>query len=281
MFVTMVAGLLDPKTGEVIIANAGHEPPLHRDCEGTFCDYPAVEPPLGISVGILPDGVYTESKLMLDGGALFLFSDGLTEACLDGGDPLGAEGLQALIQRHAGILMSECVGQVMDDVDRLEHRDDLTLLGVGHIEAPKVTPVRADRTLLEQKFFARPEELRRVRDAMRVALREESVGESWLADVVAAVDEACQNIVRHAYGGTGEGQFELKLEREGQNLVIVLHDGAPRVDPEVLNAGRGLDDVRPGGLGTHFMRELMDEVAFVKIQSSGEGNLLRMVKRIP
>jgi sigma-B regulation protein RsbU (phosphoserine phosphatase) len=281
MFVTMVAGLLDPKTGEVIIANAGHEPPLHRDCEGTFCDYPAVEPPLGISVGILPDGVYTESKLMLDGGALFLFSDGLTEACLDGGDPLGAEGLQALIQRHAGILMSECVGQVMDDVDRLEHRDDLTLLGVGHIEAPKVTPVRADRTLLEQKFFARPEELRRVRDAMRVALREESVGESWLADVVAAVDEACQNIVRHAYGGTGEGQFELKLEREGQNLVIVLHDGAPRVDPEVLNAGRGLDDVRPGGLGTHFMRELMDEVAFVKIPSSGDGNLLRMVKKIP
>ena len=281
MFVTMVAGLLDPKTGEVIIANAGHEPPLHRGREGTFRDYPAIEPPLGISAGILPGGMYTESRLELEGGGLFLFSDGLTEACLDGGDPLGTEGLQALIQRHAGISMSECVGEVMNDVDRLEHRDDLTLLGVGHVEGPRVAPLHTDRTLLEQQFLARPEELRRVRDAIRVVLREESVGESWLADVVAAVDEACQNIVRHAYGGTGEGQFELKLERVGQHLVIALHDDAPRVDPEVLNAGRGLDDVRPGGLGTHFMRELMDEVAFVKIPSSEVGNLLRMVKKIP
>ena len=67
----------------------------------------------------------------------------------------------------------------------------------------------------------------------------------------------------------------------GQQLVVGLQDGAPRVDPEVLNAGRGLDDVRPGGLGTHFMRELMDEVAFVKVPSSGQGNLLRMVKTFP
>ena len=42
---------------------------------------------------------------------------------------------------------------------------------------------------------------------------------------------------------------------------------------------RDLNDIRPGGLGTHFMRETMDEVEFL-ISPDGGGNLLRMTKQI-
>jgi len=43
---------------------------------------------------------------------------------------------------------------------------------------------------------------------------------------------------------------------------------------------RDLEDIRPGGLGTHFIREVMDEVEFLR-PPNDSGNILRMVKRIP
>jgi sigma-B regulation protein RsbU (phosphoserine phosphatase) len=98
-------------------------------------------------------------------------------------------------------------------------------------------------------------------------------------DVVLAVDEACQNIIRHAYGGDESGEIEVSVRREHGELVIDLRDFADPVDPDCVNRQRDLDEVRPGGLGTHFMRSVMDEVAFVEC-SETRGNLLRMRKRL-
>ena len=70
----------------------------------------------------------------------------------------------------------------------------------------------------------------------------------------------------------------LEIERIGDELVVSLTDFAPRVDPERVKP-RALDDLRPGGLGTHLMRQVMDRVEFEE-PPPGCGNLLRMVKRI-
>jgi sigma-B regulation protein RsbU (phosphoserine phosphatase) len=98
------------------------------------------------------------------------------------------------------------------------------------------------------------------------------------ADIVLAIDEACQNIIRHAYRGDSDNVIELEVEHRGDNLVFSLADHAPPIDPSKVKP-RDLDDVRPGGLGTYFIRRVMDEVEF-KIPASGSGNLLRMVRRI-
>jgi sigma-B regulation protein RsbU (phosphoserine phosphatase) len=57
-----------------------------------------------------------------------------------------------------------------------------------------------------------------------------------------------------------------------------LTDHAPAIDPSRVKP-RNLDDIRPGGLGTYFIRRVMDEVEFLR-PASGSGNLLRMVRRI-
>jgi sigma-B regulation protein RsbU (phosphoserine phosphatase) len=132
--------------------------------------------------------------------------------------------------------------------------------------------------LLELRFPARPGELRRVRSALREAVLESGVDEECAADVVMAVDEACQNVIRHAYAGQPDGTIELQVDRESDALVISLIDYAPEVDPEDVR-GRDLDELRPGGLGTHLIRSAMDEVEFEK-PPPGCGNLLRMVKRL-
>ncbi|MGA8259306.1 MAG: ATP-binding protein, partial [Arenicellales bacterium] len=59
---------------------------------------------------------------------------------------------------------------------------------------------------------------------------------------------------------------------------LLLRDFAEPIDTSQVKP-RPLDTIRPGGLGTHFMREVMDEVEFLPPPFGG-GNLLRMVKRI-
>ncbi len=100
--------------------------------------------------------------------------------------------------------------------------------------------------------------------------------------VVLAVDEALTNIIRHAYLGKHERPIEILFHqigvtREGarrQALEIVLVDRGVPIDRSKLR-GRPLEEVRPGGLGLHFIRQNMDKVEF----SRGNGkNQLRLVK---
>ena len=127
MFVTLAAGIYDPRRGRVRLANAGHEPPLLRAAEGGFTDFPAEAPPLGV----LGDVEFPELELELAGGVLYLFTDGLTEACGADGKPLGPEGARQLLERFAGKPLRERVDAVAALLGELGLRDDVTLLGVS------------------------------------------------------------------------------------------------------------------------------------------------------
>jgi sigma-B regulation protein RsbU (phosphoserine phosphatase) len=127
MFVTMAAGVYDRATGGVRLANAGHEPPLYHATDGRFAGIPADAPPLGI----LPGTEFPENDLDLIGGALYLCSDGLTEATRADGSELGQEGLQELVERFAGKPLPERIEAIARAVGELRLRDDLTLLGVS------------------------------------------------------------------------------------------------------------------------------------------------------
>jgi sigma-B regulation protein RsbU (phosphoserine phosphatase) len=133
-------------------------------------------------------------------------------------------------------------------------------------------------SVLALRMAARVDQLRKIREAVREAAESSGCGEQCAADVVLAVDEACQNVIRHAYSGDPSGAIELEIQRRGDDLVVSLRDFAPEVDPSQIKP-RDLDEIRPGGLGTHLIRELMDSADFLR-PASGCGNLLRMVKRI-
>lgn len=102
--------------------------------------------------------------------------------------------------------------------------------------------------------------------------------------VVRAVDEALANIIRHAYAGRPGMPIELMYrriqERTGkrrEGLEIVLADHGTPADRKKL-CGRALDDIRPGGLGLHFMRSGVDVVQY---SSHPRGNRLRLIKYLP
>lgn len=130
---------------------------------------------------------------------------------------------------------------------------------------------------LDRRFAAAPERLKDIRAAVGEAARALGCPAAVVGDVVLAVDEACQNVIRHAYGGA-PGDILVQVGCEDGRLVIRLIDFAPPVDVARI-CPRPLDEVRPGGLGTHLMRCVMDEVAFLP-PPAGAGNMLQMVKRI-
>lgn len=132
--------------------------------------------------------------------------------------------------------------------------------------------------VLALRTAARVDQLRKIRDAVREAVESCGSSPACASDVVIAVDEACQNIIRHAYCDDPGGAIELQIERCGEDLVVSLRDFAPEVDPDAVKP-RDLDEIRPGGLGTHLIREMMDSADFIRPKTGG-GNLLRMVKRI-
>jgi sigma-B regulation protein RsbU (phosphoserine phosphatase) len=132
--------------------------------------------------------------------------------------------------------------------------------------------------VLELRFPARASELSRIRAAVKKEAVARGADEQTATDIVTAVDEACQNIIRHAYKGVPGGDIELMVTYDDGALTISLVDWAPPTDPTKVRP-RDLDDVRPGGLGTHLIREVMDSVEFLD-PPPGCGNLLRMVKRL-
>lgn len=133
--------------------------------------------------------------------------------------------------------------------------------------------------VLDYHFPAQAKELCETRSAVRNSLTHSGCGARTVEDVVLAIDEACQNIIRHAYGGETNDEIILQIGRDGDDLVISLEDSAPKVSSDCMKP-RDLEDIRPGGLGCHLIRQVMDEVTLGP-SPSGRGNLLRMVKRIP
>jgi anti-sigma regulatory factor (Ser/Thr protein kinase) len=86
------------------------------------------------------------------------------------------------------------------------------------------------------------------------------------------------NIIQHAYRGQDDGQFMLEVGRTKQALCFRLEDYAKPVDLESIRP-RNLDDIRPGGLGVHFIREIMDSYHMGHL-ADARGNFLEMTKNI-
>ena len=113
----------------------------------------------------------------------------------------------------------------------------------------------------------------------------ESVGmnEQDSDSLILAVDEALTNVIQHGYGGACEQQIIIKLrqitsdQKEPTGLEVIIRDFGQQVDPKAIN-GRDLDNIRPGGLGTHIIRSVMDKVEYTP-QPQG-GMQLHMIKYV-
>jgi sigma-B regulation protein RsbU (phosphoserine phosphatase) len=134
------------------------------------------------------------------------------------------------------------------------------------------------RRLVEIGFPARPESLRGMRGVVADAARSAGCRPALVEQLVLALDEACSNVIRHAYRGNPLGQIVLTIDHADDRLVFRVRDYAAGVDLTGIRPARG-KGLRPGGLGVRLIDSIMDSWEF-QTPDDGQGNLLIMTRTI-
>lgn len=125
-----------------------------------------------------------------------------------------------------------------------------------------------------------PAELAAVRERVSEIATAVGFGEKEVADIILAVDEALTNVIRHGYGGPCEEPIDIRVERSeldsAEAISVSIRDFGKQFDPETI-VSRPLENVRPGGLGIHIMKKVMDGVSYAP--ADGGGMILHMIKK--
>jgi len=138
--------------------------------------------------------------------------------------------------------------------------------------------MECNEELVALSFCSRASRLKLLRCVVRDAADLVGLDEEATDAVVLAVNEACMNIIQHAYGMQTDRRIDVSILQEKDAMVVRLRDYADPVDTTKV-CSRDLEDVRPGGLGVHLISCLMDDCGFLEPPKDG-GNLFEMKKYV-
>ena len=126
MFVTMLVGIYDSNKKELLLSNAGHEPPLIFSKDGKFSNYTEAGPPLGI----MPKIKYKETTIKFSESSMYVFTDGITEIKDPNGEMLGSDGFENYIKKYQSIPNNKRLKTIIEDIVKSGkiQKDDLTIV---------------------------------------------------------------------------------------------------------------------------------------------------------
>ncbi len=129
-------------------------------------------------------------------------------------------------------------------------------------------------------FLVDTSSLKEVRVFSREVFEKINLDVDLKEELVLAIAEAAQNIVKHGYKGVKEtnDRMEIKISLKDNNLEIGFFDKGKTVIPENIQH-RKLDDIKPGGLGTFFIKQIMDDAVFKKNEQQWVNHLI-LTKKI-
>jgi len=131
------------------------------------------------------------------------------------------------------------------------------------------------KQLAKLRFPSRAYQLKQVRCVVGNVMRKLGFQKQQVEQIVIATNEACMNIIQHGYGDEiGEIILEVLLSKEF--VLFRISDFAKPINLDNIKS-RDLSVVRPGGLGVHFIQEIMDEVKY-RHRDDGKGNVVELKK---
>ena len=283
MFVTCLYALLDPDSGQLQFANAGHDLPYHRHTTGEVTELRAT----GMPLGLMPGMHYEEKQVWLAPGEVILFhSDGIVEAHNEHREMFGFPRLMRLVGEHEdGKTLKEFV---LDDLAAFtgadwEQEDDITMVTLQRSEGYGVTEVasrsttrsnEADgnngndwRTLAEFTLASEPgnerQALARVAEAVRVL----NLPTKRLEQLKTAVAEATMNAMEHGNHYQPEKPVSIQVLASHKTLSVRVTDhGGTRTlsahpDIEAPDLEAKLAELQtPRGWGLFLIKNMVDEM---------------------
>ena len=131
------------------------------------------------------------------------------------------------------------------------------------------------------RIESRTEHLIAVREFVSEAARSFGFGDEEISKIALAVDEACTNIIKHAYKFDPTKSLTIKVNSHDKEFEVVISDHGVHFNPDMIKLPvmkEYLSSYRHGGLGVYLMKSLMDKVEY-NIQP-GKKNEVRLVKHL-
>jgi anti-sigma regulatory factor (Ser/Thr protein kinase) len=249
---TAAYAVLEPDTGEVQIASAGHLPPIVVSRGGGRVVDIIPSAPLGA----FSYGRVQEHELMLaPGETLVFYTDGLVE--------------------RPGTPLNESIDELLDVVENAKSVDDLCRRAVEHMVPDEglrddVAVVAVQNSQIDNELDLRlsadPKVLAEIRLVLRRWLRHHGANDPQTLEITLAVSEACTNAIEHAYS-PAPAEFTLRARADAGMLTFVVTDAGRWRAPRGQDRGRGLT----------IIRAAMDDV---EVNSSETGTEVVMRRKI-
>ena len=264
MFVTCLFAILDPESGRIVLANAGHNLPYVRTDDGVI-ELRAT----GMPLGLMPKVRYEETEGVIAPGAnVLLYSDGLVEAHDPAQQMFGFPRLrEAMTIDDAG---SELLDRLLDDLHGFtgpdwEQEDDITLVTLRR--ASGVSQQAADMPSLTTGFSIPGEDgnERLAMDRVAAAIADLGIAPARLERLKTAVSEATMNAIEYGSQGRADVPVDVEIEATPDAVVVritdralsgAVPDDAETPDIELKLAG----DQKPRGWGLFLIKNMVDSM---------------------
>jgi len=264
MFVTCLFAVLDPVTGRIVLANAGHNLPYVRTAEGVV-ELRAT----GMPLGLLPDIRYQETEGIIDpGSSMLLYSDGLVEAHDPANQMYGFPRLATeMAVDDAG---SELLDRLLDTLHAFtgpdwEQEDDITLVTLRRASGVADATVHASTLLTQFSVPGEEGNERLVMDRVAAAVADLGLEPARLERLKTAVSEAAMNAIEYGSQGRPDIAVEVSVETTPRAVVVRITDqalsGPVPSDAEAPDIDAKLAGLqKPRGWGLFLIRAMVDEM---------------------
>jgi serine phosphatase RsbU (regulator of sigma subunit)/anti-sigma regulatory factor (Ser/Thr protein kinase) len=281
MFVTCLYGVLDPETGLLRFANAGHDLPYVKTASGVV-ELRA----RGMPLGLMPGMRYEEKETTLEpGDSVLLHSDGVVESHAPDRDMFGFPRLKETVGASPG--GQELIDRVLSELAAFtgpdaEQEDDITMVtlqrsaGAGHFAASANGSVLADFDLASEPGNER-EAMARVVEAVAGV----EIEPARLERLKTAVAEATMNAMEHGNEYRADRPVSIRVLRSADRLRVEITDRggaaevAPAAEPDIEAKLAG--EQTPRGWGLFLIEKMVDEA---RVTSAGGRRTLQLALRL-
>lgn len=262
MFVTCLYALLEPASGTLVFANAGHDLPYHRTSEGVF-DLRA----RGMPLGLLPGMQYEEKEATLrPGDCLLLYSDGLVEAHSPSREMFGFPRLQGLMGESVN---GNLVPFLLDRLHAFtgpdwEQEDDVTMVLLQAHGRGNGSHTRQMETLARFELPSRPGNERRAMEQVAEVVGPLHLPQDKVQRLKTAVAEATMNAMEHGNKYREDAPVLIEVARDSRNLTVSITDrggnqfGSDTPAPDLMAKLAGQQS--PRGWGLFLIQNMVDEM---------------------
>ena len=277
MFVTAWMGILDLTTGQVQVANAGHNPPLLKRADGSF-EY--LKTRAGFVLAGMEGVRYRVGELTLNpGDRLFLYTDGVPEATNVENKLYGEDRLLAFMNQNTCMEAEKLLPALKTNIDEFVGEapqfDDITMLMFDY------KPKKGGERMTNKTFPAKTENLNDVLGFVEETLETFECPMKTQIAICVALEEVFVNVARYAYPDSeGDMTLHIGFDEQTRDVTFRMTDkGVPfdplkNPDPDITLSA---EEREIGGLGIFITKKTMDAVTYA--YENGE-NILTMIKKI-